>query len=66
MIELFIFAFFIMASILIAFASRLALSAGLTLLFFLFLPFALLIGWALPHVLTWLQPWLKTRDQVLG
>jgi hypothetical protein len=50
-----------MSSILLAFASRLAISATLTLCFFLFLPFGLLIGWALPYVLNWVQPWLPRR-----
>jgi len=61
MLELIIFAFFIMSSILLAFASRLALSATLTLLFFLFLPIGLLIGWALPYVINWMQAWLPSR-----
>ncbi len=61
MLELIIFSFFIMSSILLAFASRLAISATLTLLFFLFLPVGLLIGWALPYVLNWVQPWLPRR-----
>jgi hypothetical protein len=50
-----------MSSILLAFASRLAISATLTLLFFLFLPLGLLIGWALPYVLNWAQTWLPGR-----
>lgn len=61
MLELIIFSFFIMSSILLAFASRLAISATLTLLFFLFLPVGLLIGWALPYVLNWAQTWLPGR-----
>ncbi|WP_218110006.1 hypothetical protein [Oligoflexus tunisiensis] len=44
-----------MTSLLLAFASRLAISATLTLLFFLFLPLGLVIGWALPYVLNWVQ-----------
>ncbi len=55
MLELIIFSFFIMTSLLLAFASRLAISATLTLLFFLFLPLGLVIGWALPYVLNWVQ-----------
>ncbi len=61
MLELIIFSFFIMSSILLAFASRLAISATLTLLFFLFLRLRLLIDWALPYVLNWVQPWLPRR-----
>jgi hypothetical protein len=55
MIELIIFSFFILGSLLLAFASRLALSATLTVLFFLFLPLGLFIGWALPYVVNWVQ-----------
>ncbi|HYX34019.1 MAG TPA: hypothetical protein VE954_12960 [Oligoflexus sp.] len=62
MIELIIFSFLIMSSILLAFASRIAVSASLTLLFFLFLPVGLLIGWVLPYVLNWVQPWLPRRN----
>jgi hypothetical protein len=51
-----------MSSILLAFASRLAISATLTLLFFLFLPLGLLIGWALPYVIDWAQAWLPGRN----
>jgi membrane protein insertase Oxa1/YidC/SpoIIIJ len=50
-----------MSSILLAFASRLAISATLTVLFFLFLPLGLVIGWALPYVLNWVQTWLPRR-----
>jgi hypothetical protein len=62
MLELIIFSFFIMSSLLLAFASRLAISATLTLLFLLFLPLGLLIGWALPYVIDWVQSWLPRRN----
>lgn len=62
MLELLIFSLFIMSSILLAFASRMAVSATLTLLFFLFLPLGLVLGWALPYVVDWVQPWLSTTQ----
>lgn len=62
MLELIIFSFFIMSSILLAFASRLAINATLTLLFLLLLPLGLLIGWALPYVVDWVQTRLPRRN----
>jgi hypothetical protein len=62
MLELLIFSFFMMMSLLLAFASRLAVSATLTLLFFLFLPLGLFIGWALPYVVNWVQTHWPRRN----